>query len=103
LKMVPTDFLQNVYSRLGEVPFGKVTTYKRLAMAVKTKAYRSVGNAMRSNKDLTNIKCFKVVKSDGSLGGYALGAREKIRRLKAEGIEVKDGKIVDFKKKLFTF
>jgi alkylated DNA nucleotide flippase Atl1 len=43
-----------------------------------------------------------VVKSNGELGGYKLGSREKGRLLSAEGIVIKDGK-VDLKKHLFRF
>jgi alkylated DNA nucleotide flippase Atl1 len=43
-----------------------------------------------------------VVKSNGELGGYKLGSREKERLLSAEGIVIKDGK-VDLKKHLFRF
>ncbi|MBW2966615.1 MGMT family protein, partial [Candidatus Woesearchaeota archaeon] len=47
--------------------------------------------------------CHRVVSSDGSLGGYSRGLRKKIALLKKEGIFVKNNKIVDFKKKLYTF
>lgn len=96
-------FNSKVYEKLKKVPFGKITTYKDLAHAINSKAYRAVGNALNKNKDPVNIRCFKVVKSDSSIGGFALGKKEKIKRLKKEGIEVKDNKIVDFKKKLFRF
>jgi len=94
-------FSRRIYSALSKVPYGKVTTYKELAKALNCKAYRAVGNALNRNKDASKIKCFKVVKSDGSIGGYAKGVKEKIRRLKEEGIEVSKGKVIDLKKKLF--
>jgi len=66
------------------------------------KAYRAIGNALNKNP-YSDVPCFKIVKNDGSLGGFALGSREKIRRLSKEGILVKNGKIIDFEKKLFRF
>jgi hypothetical protein len=42
------------------------------------------------------MPCFKIVKSDGSLGGFGLGINDKVRRLKNDGIEVKNGKIINF-------
>jgi deoxyribonuclease V len=47
------------------------------------------------------MPCFKIVKSDGSLGGFGLGITDKIRRLKNDGIEVKNGKIIDFESVFF--
>ncbi|MFH1638106.1 MAG: MGMT family protein [Candidatus Woesearchaeota archaeon] len=94
-------FTQDVYKLLKTIPNGKVTTYKHLAEALGTKAYRAVGSAMKNNCDLKNLPCFKVVKSDGSPGFYSKGKEEKIRRLKQEGIVVKNNKIINFKKILW--
>lgn len=96
-------FSEKVFSKLNQIPKGKITTYKALAEALGTKAYRAVGNALNKNKHPDSIPCFKVVNSDGTLGGFALGPEEKIRRLKEEDIEVKDNKILDFEKKLHKF
>ena len=56
---------------------------------------------MNKNPNADTMPCFKIVKSDGSLGGFGLGINDKIRRLKEDGIAVKDGKIVDFKQVFF--
>jgi len=85
------------YELLKKVPFGKVITYKEIARALNSKAYRAVGNAMNKNRDLKNIHCYKVVKSNGEVGGYALGAKRKIELLKKDGIIIKNNKI-DLKK-----
>lgn len=92
-----------VYRLLRKVPEGKVTTYKELARAAKTHP-RAVGMLMRLNKDPLNIPCYKVVRSDGSLGGYSpdRGIQEKKRLLEEDGVEVKNSK-VDLKKHLHTF
>ena len=43
------SFSEKVYALLKEVPKGRVTTYKELAQALGTKAYRGVGQAMKRN------------------------------------------------------
>lgn len=96
-------FTEKVYAWVIRIPYGKVTTYKAIAEALETKAYRAVGNALNKNKNPDMIKCCKVVKADGSLGGFASGSKDKIRRLKEEGIEVEDGKIKDFQNRFFRF
>ena len=97
-------FNQKIYGLLKKVPKGKVTTYKELAEAVGTRAYRAVGNAMNKNPHESHVvPCHRVVSADGSLGGYAHGAEKKIWMLKQEGIKVKNGKIENFKKILYTF
>ncbi len=42
-------FSDRVYDLLRKVPKGRVTTYKELALALNTKAYRGVGQAMKRN------------------------------------------------------
>lgn len=98
------NFNERCYKLLSTVPSGQVTTYKILAEALGTKAYRAVGNAMNQNpypRDL--VPCHRVVNTDGRLGGYAGPSAEKIKRLQAEGVTVKDDKIVDFKDRLHRF
>lgn len=100
--MSRSDFSENVYSLVKKIPYGRVSTYKDIAAALNTNAYRAVGNALNKNKDIEIIKCCKVVKSDGSIGGFSRGIKEKIEMLKKEGIEVREGKIADFENRLFT-
>ncbi len=94
------NFNQRCYEILKKVPSGRVTTYKAIANALGTKAYRAVGNAMNKNPDAPHVPCHRVVGVDGSLTGYAYGLDKKIEILKAEGVEVKDNKIVNLKEKL---
>ena len=103
-------FNQKIYSLLKKVPKGKVTTYKALANALGTKAYRAVGQAMSCNPYAPIVPCHRVVKSDGSIGGF-LGninlnskeVRRKIKMLRKEGIETKGNKILNFDKITFEF
>ena len=96
------NFSSNCYKILKQVPKGKVTTYKSISNKLNTKAYRAVGNALNKNKHPDKIPCFKIINSNGSLGGYSKGLKEKIKRLRKEGIEIKNNKI-DLKKYLYNF
>lgn len=99
-----SKFEDSVCQALKLIPQGKVTTYKILASYLnKPKAARAVGNALHKNADPVGMPCYKVVKSDGQLGGYASGIAKKITLLKADGIVVKDNKIINLKEHLFSF
>jgi len=97
------NFTDRCYALLKLVPKGKVTTYKEIAKALDSKAYRAVGQAMAKNKKIIKIPCHRVVKSNGEVGKYALGEPKKILLLKEEGLTVEKGKIKDFANKLFRF
>ncbi len=101
-------FNEKAYAMLKKVPKGYVTTYKELAKTLNTKAYRAVGNAMRKNPYAPVVPCHRVVKSDGSIGGFGGKTsgnkiNEKIKLLLSEGVIVKNNKVVDFDKKFFKF
>lgn len=96
------SFNERCYHILKKVPKGKVTTYREIAKALKSKAYRAVGNAMHKNPHAPRVPCHRVVKSDGNIGRFASGTKKKIQLLKKEGIEIKKGKI-DLKKYLYKF
>lgn len=96
------SFYQDCYRILKKVPKGRVTTYKAIAQALNSKAYRAVGSAMNKNENAPKIPCHRVVPSNGEIGQYAFGVKKKIELLKAEGIEIKNNKIVDFKERFFS-
>jgi len=96
------NFSEKVYAKLRKVPRGKVTTYKNLARAVKSKAYRAVGTAMNKNPYAPKVPCHRVIKSNGEVGDFASGTSTKVRMLKKEGIIIQKGKI-DLKKFGFKF
>jgi methylated-DNA-[protein]-cysteine S-methyltransferase len=89
------SFTENVYTLCSQIPKGRVTTYKALADAMGTKAYQAIGQALKRNPHAPQVPCHRVVKSDGSLGGYCGEASnpKKRRLLKKEGIEIWNGKI----------
>lgn len=90
-----SDLRKKVYEKLKQVPKGKVITYKNLAKAVDSRAYRAIGSFMKSNHDPKSIPCYKVVKSDGEIGDYSAkgGIKRKISLLKADKINVLNNKI----------
>lgn len=91
-----------VYSFLSRIPKGKVSTYKEVALAVGSpRAYRAVGSILNKNKDTLNIPCYKVVRSDGFVGGYRLGSLRKEQLLKRDGIEINTGKVINLYRYLF--
>jgi methylated-DNA-[protein]-cysteine S-methyltransferase len=96
-----SQFNQRVYDLLIKVPVGQVTTYKVLAEALGTKAYRAVGNALKNNPDAPRIPCHRVVKNNGEIGGFngqtkGKEIRRKIDLLKKEGVIIQQGKIKNF-------
>lgn len=97
-----SSFNERCYEILRKVPKGKVTTYKEIAKALHSKAYRAVGNAMNKNPYAPKVPCHRVVKADGSVGGFASGTKKKIEMLKKEGIEI-DKNNIDLKKYLYKF
>lgn len=84
-----------IYKNLQKVPKGKVITYKELAKASDSKAYRFVGSCMKNNKYPIEIPCYKVVKSNGKIGNYSGrdGINGKIKLLERDGVKIVNGKI----------
>jgi methylated-DNA-[protein]-cysteine S-methyltransferase len=98
-----TNFSKKVLNCCKQIPKGKITTYKKIAISIgQPNASRAVGNALNKNPSLVRIPCHRVVKSNGEISSYALGQKNKISLLKKEGIKIKNGKI-DLEKYLFDF
>lgn len=81
-----TEFQKKVYRVVKKIPRGKVMTYKEVAKAIaKPRAYRAVGNALNKSASWrTDIPCHRVIRSNGSVGGYRNGVKKKIELLKHE-------------------
>lgn len=91
---------KRIYEAVKRIPKGKVATYGNVAeMAGDKKMARAVGNALHKNPDPDGIPCYRVVNAKGELSGeFAFGgAGAQANLLRADGIEVVDGK-VDLKK-----
>ena len=103
-----TPLQSKTYELLKTVPVGRVTTYKAIAKALGTKAYRAIGQYMRHNPFAPTVPCHRVVSSDGTIGGFmgntsGKSIRQKIQLLKSEGVMVHDGRIINFKGLLYSF
>lgn len=84
-----SKFEKKVYKTLLRIPCGEVRSYKWVAGETgRPNAYRAVGNALNKNPYPGIIPCHRVIKSDGSIGGYSKGAALKKRLLKSEGIDL---------------
>jgi len=82
------SFKQKVFSVVRGILAGEVLTYKEVAKrAGNEKAARAVGAILRTNFD-PKIPCHRVVKSDGTIGGYNRGVSEKRRKLRRENAMV---------------
>ena len=67
-----TKFQIKVWKAISKIPRGQVRTYKELAKLIKKpKASRAVANACGKNPYPIKIPCHRVIRSDGSLGGYS--------------------------------
>lgn len=88
---IATAFQQRVYDATMEVPRGRVTTYGELARLLECGSSRAIGQALKRNPFAPHVPCHRVVKSDGSVGGFGGTLRgpeieRKIRLLEQEGV-----------------
>ena len=82
-----TVFQKKVWLELSKIPKGETRTYKEIAIAIgRPLAVRAVANACGKNPHPTKIPCHRVIRSDGTLGGYSApgGTAAKRRLLKEE-------------------
>jgi methylated-DNA-[protein]-cysteine S-methyltransferase len=86
-----TKFQKKVWNYLKTIKKGTVKTYKQVAVAInRPKSARAVANAVGKNPFAPKIPCHRVIRSDGSLGGYSGkgGVKTKKLLLKREGVIV---------------
>ena len=84
-----SKFQVKVWKYLKKIPKGQTRTYSDVAKAInKPKSVRAVANAVGKNPYAPKIPCHRVIRSDGSLGGYSGkgGINTKRKLLKSEGI-----------------
>jgi O-6-methylguanine DNA methyltransferase len=82
-----TEFQRKVYAVVKKIPPGQTRSYKWVAEQIgKPQASRAVGQALKKNPYTVTIPCHRVLRSDGSLGGYSRGLKRKIALLKKEKI-----------------
>jgi AraC family transcriptional regulator, regulatory protein of adaptative response / methylated-DNA-[protein]-cysteine methyltransferase len=86
LDVAGTAFQEAVWQELRRIPVGETRSYADIAAAVgKPKAVRAAGSANGANNVAVLIPCHRVVRTDGSLGGYAYGMDRKAKLLAREG------------------
>ena len=86
-----TTFEERVHAAVRRIPPGFVTTYGSLAALLECGSSQAIGQALRSNPFAPEVPCHRVVKSDGSLGGFFGDSTDraqmrKRRLLEDEGI-----------------
>jgi AraC family transcriptional regulator of adaptative response/methylated-DNA-[protein]-cysteine methyltransferase len=83
-----TAFQEAVWRELRKIPLGETRSYSDIACAIgDPKATRAVGTANGSNPVAVLVPCHRVIRSDGTLGGYAGGLDRKRKLLKTEGAD----------------
>ncbi len=76
-----TSFKEKVHAIVKKIPAGKTLTYKQVAkLAGRPNASRAVGTILSKNYNPA-IPCHRVIRSDGKMGGYNRGEKNKIRLL----------------------
>ncbi len=97
------SFRADFYSLVSQIPEGRVSTYGDLARALGNDiAARAVGKMLNQNPNAPEVPCHRVVRSDGSIGGYAKGEEKKKELLEGEGVAIRNDKVVDFQEKLYS-
>ena len=82
-----TAFQESVWRELRKIPAGETRSYAQIAAAIgQPNAIRAVDTANGDNHVAVLIPCHRVIRSDGSLGGYAGGLDRKQKLLEAEGV-----------------
>ena len=77
-------FSEKVLTIVTKIPRGKTLTYQQVATKAGNKqAFRAVGNILNKNYN-PRIPCHRVIRSDGTIGGYNRGTKQKKLKLKAE-------------------
>lgn len=84
-----TAFQQRVWQALRKIPVGRTVSYADIATQIGApQSVRAVAGACAANKLAVAIPCHRVVRSDGSLSGYAWGVERKQQLLAAEGVSL---------------
>lgn len=96
------SFAEIVWRATKLIPKGRVATYSQIAKIIgKPLASRAVGNALNKNPYAPIVPCHRVIRSDGSVGGFALGSKSKINLLKKEGVIIINNKVKPLEKFLY--
>jgi O-6-methylguanine DNA methyltransferase len=82
-------FTQKVLNELRKIPYGETRSYGWLAKKVgKQHAARAVGQALKRNPIPIIIPCHRIIRDDGTIGGFSMGVNIKERLLALEGVKI---------------
>lgn len=93
---------EKVYNTISKIPKGRVTTYKIIGQKLGAKGYRAIGQILNKNPYIPKVPCHRVVRSNGTLGGYIFGINKKRKLLAKEGIIIKKNRIINFNEAIFN-
>jgi len=89
-----TQFQRRVYRAVLAIPRGETRSYKWVAKkTLSPKSFRAVGSALGKNPYPGIVPCHRVIKEDGSPGGFYHGPKAKIKLLEAEGLDMRSFKL----------
>jgi len=84
-----TRFQQDIWRALLKIPYGEVGSYKDIAIGIgKPMAAQAAGSAIGKNPVFLIVPCHRVIKSNGTIGGYGYGLEVKKRLLELEGVKL---------------
>lgn len=93
--IILTAFEKKVYKVVSKIPKGKTASYKDIAVRIKKpKAYRAVANALHKNPFAPKVPCHRVIKANGTIGGFSKGIAIKKRLLRQEGLTIKGDVVI---------
>ena len=86
MNLIGTEFQIKVWKEIAKIPLGETRSYKEIATAIGSpNSSRAVANACGKNPYPVKIPCHRVIKSDGSIGGYSgTGGIERKKELLAK-------------------
>ena len=96
------NFNERVYELCKKIPKGRVSTYKSIAEAMNTEAYRAVGRALACNPYAPIVPCHRILSSRGELHGFKgkkdkMSLKSKKELLEKEGVKFNGDFVVNFK------
>ncbi len=97
-----TAFERAVLVATFKIPRGKISTYKRIAEKIdRPRAHRAVASALHKNPLHPVVPCHRVVRSDGGFGGEENRAESRRKLVEAEGVPIRNSKVVISRQILF--
>ena len=83
LKLIGTEFEKKVWHEISKIRYGQTVSYNDIAKRLNSSP-RAIGNACSKNKCLFLIPCHRIIRANGSTGGYVLGENIKEYLIKLE-------------------